>query len=147
MSRFWRALLLCVLALALPLQGAAAAAMVHCAAIPVHESAIAPDAPNHHGVADTHAMEAMDATDAAHDAAAVHDAASPSGLLAKAHAAGAGHQCSACAAACCAGMAIPVRNIVLQAEEPSSLPHPAAEASVVTFISGGLERPPRFSLA
>lgn len=145
-SRFWRALLLCVLALALPLQGAAAAAMVHCAAMPVHEPAFAPEASSHHDAGHAHAGAPTDAIDAAADATAVHDADGSSGLLAKAHTAGAGHQCSACAA-CCAGMAIPARSTVWPAEEPPSLPPPAAETSVASFISGGLERPPRSDLA
>ena len=164
MNRLWRALLLCVLALALPLQGAAAGAMLHCAAIPDHAPAAAGDV-SPHDAAPTHAgamAEAIDTSAASLDASAAsldssvdatgvagaaHDAAASSGVLAKAHAAGAGHQCSACAA-CCVGMGIAGRcTPALPDGEPASLPQPVADAAPRSFIAGGLERPPRADFA
>jgi hypothetical protein len=59
---------------------------------------------------------------------------------------GTDHVCSACAA-CCMGLALMPQRSALPASEPISLPHAATEAPVVSFISGGLERPPRSPLA
>lgn len=123
MSRLWRALVLCILAVALPLQGVAAATMLHCAAGRVHDVA-------------AHVHEA-----AAHD----HHAAS-SGSIDKAHSSGVKQTCSACAA-CCMGLALIPRYSPLPADEPASQPQPAVEKSPVSFISSGLERPPRSPLA
>jgi hypothetical protein len=139
-NRFWRALLLCILAISLPLQGAAAAAMVHCAAVPIHESSAADsEAANHHVAAPAEVSVG--------EMAAMGDGAAPSEWLSKAHAAGTtGHQCSACAA-CCFGLALPSEHSSQAAEGRSSLPQPAADDSVVSFISSGLERPPRSDLS
>lgn len=133
-----RALLICLLALALPMQGAVASAMVVCG-------------PNHHGAA-ARAAAAHEATTAqppqAHAALSQAGATDGSATLRAAeqdhcHFAPAGtDSCSACAA--CGSSAA-----ILQAPVPPCLVDAAAVnfaelvPSVAPFAAGGPERPPR----
>jgi hypothetical protein len=138
-----RTLWICLLLLALPVQGFAAAQMMQCgpghgrmqhASVGGHEQAQAPHAHEQHA----HAQDRHDH----HDHASSHaDEASNDGSppLAK-------HHCSACAA-CCVGMALP-------SSAPVVVAPPAAGGHVRTigaadpiFLTSGLERPPRSPLA
>lgn len=139
-----RQLLICLLALALPMQGALAAAMVWCG-------------PNHH---DRAAVAAV-----AHTAAATQQGLQ---LAAPAQVAGTADQvevlgadetaapsrfattdmnkCSVCAA-CCSSAAIHQAQPKLPVVEPAAADFAALASSVEPFAAGGPERPPRPVLA
>lgn len=125
-----RSLWICLLALALPVQGFAAAQMMPCG--PAHESMH--DARMHaHEPAHDHGDQvALHA----HADAAAQDPSSP---LAQ-------HSCSACAA-CCVGMALPSSAPVLAAPAESAMRDTAGGAAEPVFLTSGLERPPRPVLA
>jgi hypothetical protein len=146
-----RHLLMWLLALALPWQGAAAATGLHCAhaqratiaasssatdggAHEAHHAAHA-HAGHHHGASTTtaHAHEVFASSDALSSA---HDSAAPASQ----------DGCSACAS-CCPAVAMPVAALVV-----SQVPHVEAAPPVVCdvivmFLTGGPERPPRSFLA
>lgn len=156
--RCLRVLMLWMLALALPLQGMAAVAMLHCASkAPVRhhagiqaqaaaaEAAQGGEQAGHgghvHGLHAGHAHHDQRVTGAAPDgpmAQASHDASLP----ASSHAHAAGHSCSACAA-CCVALALPPAMPVLAA----ALSAPTTAATLVapspSFLTAGPERPPR----
>ena len=127
LMRHW---LLCLLVLALPAQGVAAATMRFCA-------------PAHHDMA---AMAAAPAHPAAH-AAAQHQhhgqvmTADPDQGSAPTEAADQS-RCSACAV-CCAAMALYRSPPVLPALAASQGSVAALPASAAVFLTGGPERPPR----
>lgn len=132
MRSLLRFLLLCLMVVALPVQGLAATGAVHCAAM--HERMQTASMHLHHdGSAHDHA-----AADAQHEAAPA-SADLPQGQ-------GGSFKCSACAA-CCVALGLPAGAIVL--------PHPPAQAfqpafgsrDPVAFLTGGPERPPRAFLA
>jgi hypothetical protein len=129
MRSFWRLLLLCLMALALPMQGYAAAGAVHCAAL--HErmyAAVAAD--HHHG----------DLATAGHHhetAPGEHDAGKGSP---------AGFKCSACAA-CCVALGLPSTAWVPPAVHAGSTGPEIVSASPAAFLTSGPERPPRLFLA
>jgi len=144
MSKFWRIAFAWMLALALPVQGYAAHAMVFCG-------------PAHHGTAQAHDHASHDHGDAgptahnmAHDTAGAQADAGPSadGGLVKVKSlktAGAG-KCSACSS-CCSGAAI--TSSIIQIEVVPQ--HEPVVATLATahdrVLIGGLERPPRLPLA
>ena len=125
-----------LLAVALPLQGVAAATMAHCTPARGESSGAAghdhaaPGVPHHHhdAAADTAAAHA------AHGAAdtTVGDA-SPL------------HKCSACAA-CCIGLALPSAAFALPQPPVASTAPAAPSAHEVAFFTSGPERPPRAQL-
>ena len=138
MTRIRRLVVLLLVALALPIQALAAAAMLHCApqgGAVAHLHGAGDEAQGHHGhpVADT-----------GHAAPHVHDAHGPqsdaAGLADRA--AANGHACSACAV-CCTLAGVPVMALGVPAPEPlpAARPEPAAPAAV--FLTSGVERPPR----
>lgn len=158
MHRALRVLLVWVMAIAIPVQGLAAAAMLSCgpsharmmqgllhgaqAAAPGHGHGHGPalstaaDHGAHHGHAAPHqaapspAAEPAPTADAAGSAAPQADAFS----------------CSACAA-CCAMLALPAGSVQPQAVVPA---HPERDALVVPVASpppDGLDRPPRATRA
>lgn len=140
MRSLCRLLLVWLAVLAMPLQGMAAAAMLHCAS-----AGVARDAQR---VPHGHAADGHDHADghahAHHHQDATGDEAGgdPSPALAS----DAGHSCSACAA-CCAGAGLPAASLHLTLPELSSPPATLAVATTVSFIVSGPERPPRATLA
>lgn len=121
MSRRLRFLLLWLIALALPVQGFAAATMLHCA-------------PVHHGAA----MPAADAASPHHDHAAhMKHAAAEKPTQASG--------CSACASCCLgAGFAMPMAIVDLVLLKTAALP-PPDETAWVGPPRAAPERPPRLA--
>jgi len=139
MRRFIWPSLIWLLALALPIQGLAAATMVNCSiGHEHHDTAPAASGAAGHGVAPYHAHGAglthqmhAHATDSG-DQHAANDDGAP--IL---------HKCSACAA-CCMGLALPSAGSSapeLPLAAAVALPTPAVHA--VAFLTGGPDRPPR----
>ena len=142
MRSLLRLVLLCVMAVALPLQGYAATGAVHCGAMHGRmqvESAHHHDdgAVHQHGAHDGHAAHAA----ASHAAPAVDapsdDGATPTGGVAK---------CSACAA-CCVGLGLPAGVITMPQGPAEGAAPTLAPLAVPTFLTSGPERPPRAILA
>lgn len=139
MRVFWRSLLLWLLALALPMQGLAAAARMHCAGqAVVNEAASA----RHH--ADHHHQDHANAAHQGHlDADAMgHDAASHDG----ADSPRAGHSCSACAA-CHAPVGLPAAVVVLPAPPMGGFAAATGVDPGASHVPAGLDRPPRTTQA
>ncbi|RQP22760.1 hypothetical protein [Piscinibacter terrae] len=115
MRHLARLLILWLIAVALPVQGVAAATMLHCKAAesPAHEGH-----GHHHG--------AMGASHAAHSHQ--HDNGKST--------------CSVCAACCCAA-ALPALPIVLAAPEQAASPLAVPHLPAAAFLTSGPERPPR----
>jgi len=150
MRRVIRPFVFWLLALALPLQGLAAATMLHCApaadaaqhAAHEHDATMAHDAAGR-----AHAQPAATRAD---QPVTVALAASPAHAHADAHGAGvhdsdaqtAVHKCSACAA-CSVGLALPSASHTLP--EPAVTPQaaPAPCRGHAAFFTSGPERPPR----
>ena len=129
-----------LLAIALPVQGFAAATMVSCGAgqhdhatghgLPHSHSGAGPShSHSHAGVADSHA----DAVD--HSPAGKTDIAK-----------GGMHKCSACAS-CCASAAVSSQAIVFSSVKLPDHYAPLAVRTVPATVNEGLERPPRVFLA
>lgn len=129
-----RLLIVCLLALALPVQGLAAVVMMHCAAEPAlqPEKMLMQEHPHHH----QHAHGAAEAG-AALDAAATAD--DPGQGAPVSHQ---GHGCSACAS-CCVAMGLPSQAQALGLLLHSQAPALAAHADLPAFLTEGPERPPR----
>jgi hypothetical protein len=127
---YWRKLFLVVLlALSLPVQSFAAVSMF-CAA----SEAVDDEATTHHvnlaDSADGHALVADDEDLHGHDRTGVHHA----------------HACLTCAS-CCVGAALPVVPAVSASADLAHFPVPLPPAvAVVSFLTGGIERPPRLIL-
>lgn len=147
MRVFWRSLLLWLLALALPMQGLAAAARMHCTG----QAVISEAASTRH-----HADRHVDRHDHAHpnamanaahqghlDADALgHDAASHDG----ADSPRAGHSCSACAA-CHAPVGLPAAVVVLPAPPMGGFAAATGVDPGASHVPAGLDRPPRTTQA
>ncbi|MEO6918937.1 MAG: hypothetical protein ABI171_08000 [Collimonas sp.] len=118
-------LLILLLALALPLQGYAAAAMVFCGSENVTTSPVAANVAGHAGMAHHHA----DAQTAGQPAHGGHDHASQ------------GHSCSSCAA-CCVGV-LPMDS-PLATLQPLPVIHPLSSplSGFVGYTPENPERPP-----
>lgn len=136
MTRVWRLILICLLGIALPVQGFAAYSMVACG--PAHHSAALAQAQeaHHHGAV-------VSGHDSEH--AKVMSTADPSQESSHASPAKA-NKCSVCAS-CCSATALPSLSVMLTSlvvmEEFATL-----EPGSVAVCSGeGLERPPRIVLA
>ncbi|MED5622383.1 hypothetical protein [Ideonella sp. BN130291] len=123
-----RLLALWLIAVALPIQGVAAATMLHCAGMPSHEAAVAGPGDHHEGHGGHHHAGA--ATEPAGDAHATH------------HPAGGKHSCSACAS-CCSATALPAMPLLLVSQGVTEPLTPDPERPLVAFLTGGPERPPR----
>jgi hypothetical protein len=140
-----RSLLIWLMVLAMPIQAVAAAGMQHCGAVHrlmqvVPTAAVALDGhdPVHEATPHQHAdaagldieMSAGDPSDAGLNSTALGD----------------DYTCSACAN-CCSAVALPASLVRLPA--PSIEAHAAAlpATNVVSFMSGGIDRPPRTFLA
>lgn len=141
-----RIVLTWVLALALPSQGVAAA--THCV-------------PSPHSPAEAHAHQdgaAMRDHSLRGDSAALKDAEAGQGVggsaapeegapgAASAHHGVSKSGCSACAA-CCTGTALLAAQPVVAPVGPAKFIAPLVPCPPAVFLSGGLERPPRFFLA
>ena len=152
MLRALRISLMWLLTLAVPVHGFAAASMLGCVSGQSRSIAVAAHlhASDRHGddadmhVHAHHASEAETAQAATpHHADGAGDGQAPKGhAVDKVSAA----SCSACAA-CCTSAALPATPLVFEpAPAPNSFVLPAPQ-HVATFVSGGLERPPRSFLA
>jgi hypothetical protein len=132
----FRLLLLWLMAVALPLQGFAAAGAQHC--VPMHERMQVKEA-HHLGHGDHHHAAAVDAD--ADAQAEVLDQPVPEST-AKTGA----FKCSACAA-CCVALGLPASAPALPGQPVGGLQLWAPEAAMAAFLTDGLERPPRSVLA
>jgi hypothetical protein len=138
---------LCLLAFALPVQGWAAAAMVHCERSRQHNEGVV----HVHETGETHQhLQAVVVDDALEHAVAgsvASDSHSPSTSSKPGKLAHVGdHSCSACGA-CCSPAAMPTMAIDVADPAP-----PARWIAVVTygrvgFVTSGPDRPPRLILA
>ena len=136
-----------LLLIALPLQGFAAATMVHCG--PNHHRMLT-TAIGEHGAAGGHMASAAHAHPHEMVHADHHPTATPSGAgndapsvqeldkLMK-------FKCSACAA-CCMGAALPTAALTFEPFPPLMTPDSFVPATHVGFVTDGPDRPPRFSL-
>ncbi|MGD9835601.1 MAG: hypothetical protein AB7U92_22860 [Piscinibacter sp.] len=131
-----RLLLLCLMALALPLQGLAATGAVHCAAM--HDRMQVNTAHHHEeGAAahhDEHAAASLQVSADEHPA----DDGTPR--------TGGAFKCSACAA-CCAALGLPMGAVTLPQVPAEALAPAIPQRAVAAFLTGGPERPPRTVLA
>jgi NAD-dependent dihydropyrimidine dehydrogenase PreA subunit len=143
----WRRFLtVCLVALALPIQGVASAAMIHCGPSHQHPSAEAQGS-HRHGSADQQQDRAQaDQQRADHHADhdrldhqhADHTDGKPAGSS--------GQKCSACAS-CCAMCALPSPLPRVPEALPAPMVFSAVGAAVQAFATDGPDRPPRFVFA
>lgn len=140
-----RALLICLLALALPMQGAVAAAGVFCGLDHHAQRVVAADAAHADAAAPGHALAAQ-----SHDLAGAHE---PTGLLAADGAAAASdvasaepNPCSVCAA-CCSPAVIHEAPLELPVGQAAGAPIALVVSEVEACAASGPERPPRADLA
>jgi hypothetical protein len=134
----WRCLLVWLTVLAMPIQGIAAAGMLHC-------GPGLPGVPQHHAQAAPHEHHADDAgAHAHHHGTAQQEADAPDAP--DTFSGQADHHCSACAA-CCLGAALPASVMQLPVADVSCAPELAPAVALVSFIAAGPERPPRHPLA
>lgn len=154
--RLLRVIMLWWMVLALPMQGVAAAAMLHCGAAasgaPAYASSQQPAAAEHHGGMHAGADPAQHAHHAHPAMAMPDDAGTTDGLTPDeplsgqpaSHQAGpaAAHACSACAA-CCVAMGLPTGMPTLVAAPTAPTAVTALVAPAPSFLTAGPERPPR----
>lgn len=149
LSRLQRLMLICFIALALPLQGAAAALRLGC--LPdrgqghgQHVPAAAPQSTGHEGqgAASSHAHHA----EHAHQASAAGQADPGATNLSRLP--GTPHTCSACAA-CCLGAVLLAPQLSPPAVTPlvHGVVFQAFSVGPVRFVTGGPDRPPRSTQA
>lgn len=138
MLRLARLAMMLLLAIALPLQGVAAATMISCGT--GHDHRLPPAASHDEdriGAAGHDHASNMDA-----DHSRVSHSHEGKGDLSK----GSLHKCSACAS-CCIGAAVPSQATVFAAIKLTDQPAPLVARSVPAYVTEGLERPPRAFLA
>lgn len=139
MRSLLRSLFVWLLALALPLQGIAAAGMQACGPTHGHTGPVAASVHDAgHGHAGAHPVHG-DVHGEAHAPAVGHPSAG-------AELPAAGHQCGACAA-CCPAVALPSVLVLPAAPASESLVIASVPARLASFVPPGLERPPRALLA
>jgi hypothetical protein len=132
-------LLVALISAALPVQGAAAVARIHCANMAaMHAGDAAAADSKHAAMDDAHARMAHDAHDA-------HPASDEVGAPSH-HGQGTEHKCSACAA-CHLGAALPVTMASFAPPRLPSLAPWLPDAVTKSFVPAGLERPPRPAFA
>ena len=135
-----------LLAIALPMQGFAAATMISCG-LGQHDHAHAhahAAGQDHHAVSDSRgdAMPEAHLGDAGrHETGADHSHAGKTGLAKVSL-----HTCSACAS-CCVGAAVPSQPISFASVKQTDSFAPLGTCSVAAYVTEGLERPPRAFLA
>jgi hypothetical protein len=137
MRRTTRAFVVWLVALALPVQGLAAATMLHFAS--VHDGAASHG--SHHPCASVALAHHDDsapvvASEAANAPIASHGDASTHGVKTRAH------KCSACAA-CNVGAVLPSATLTLPLPTAKAAARPCPAVVHATFLTAGLERPPR----
>ncbi|MCM5680365.1 hypothetical protein M8A51_12575 [Schlegelella sp. S2-27] len=132
-----RFVFVCLLSLAVPLQGYAAAAMTFCGTI--HERMVSEHADAHHQHDADHAPHAAPHD---HHAAATHSNATPAADHPAPWQQLADHDCSACAA-CCSSAALPASGVDLPTTLARIHPAPWLPLACAPFLTGGQERPPR----
>ena len=138
MAGLMRALLIWMLVLAVPVQGAAAASMALCST-GHHGTAAAVQMPAaHHAAAPAPGADPAQTTHAHHAASTGHDrtAATPAD----------GHKCSVCASCCSVGA---IFQVALTVPEPALVApvFAALTTTVDAFAADGPDRPPRLVLA
>lgn len=139
MWRVFRIAVMWLLAVAIPVQGVAAASMLGCG--PAHRTeAVA--ASSHQQDGQHHTGHAADLGDSEQQAA--DDTATPQ-PTASAHQQLAKDKCSACAA-CCVSAALPSAVAAFEPAKVSANFFAASAVAGVIFLTGGLDRPPRTSL-
>lgn len=145
MTCVWRLLVVCVLVIAMPLQGVAAGSMLLCG-LPAGAPLVQPSASGasavaashaggDHGTAHTH-HRAVSHTDSHHTDGHHNDHNSNSNSDTR------GHTCSVCAT-CCLGQALPSTALDLAAPEPVQSFASAPRLTLSSIVVDGLERPPR----
>ncbi len=134
-----RTLWICLLLLALPVQGFAAARMTQCG--PSHDRLQHTPASDHGEAEAMHAHEQHAHHHSHHHAASQADEASNDATTPPAK-----HHCSACAS-CCVGMALPSSTPVVITPAEAVIHVAASGAAEPIFLTSGLERPPRSPLA
>lgn len=133
MRVIWRSLLLWLLALALPVQGLAAGARMHCAGQPIAATMAADDEAAHgHAHAGHHGGPA----------AAGHDGTPHDGT----DSTRSGHSCSACAA-CHAPVGLPAALVMLPAPPMGGFAAAPLADPGASHVPAGLDRPPRTTTA
>lgn len=140
MRVIWRSLLLWLLALALPMQGLAAAARMHCAAqTPMATpAAVAPHAGHHSG----HQAAHHGAHHGAHHAAMDVDGPAHGDGNGDADLPRSAHSCSACAA-CHAPVGLPAALVMLPAPPMGGFMAATLADAGASHVPAGLDRPPR----
>ena len=145
MHKFARLLLLWLIAIALPVQGVFAGTLQHCVG-GEHQVALEngfSSALSHGEAIDSDAHNDIHAT---HSHAGMHTHVEPSSSNHSHHGAGLKGSCSACAA-CCSSAAPPPTPVVLIPQRAEHAVPVFVAFGVVTFVTGGPERPPRITLA
>lgn len=150
MSRIARELLICLLALALPAQGALAATLLFCA--PLHHAApyaAAACCDAAHGET-RHRMSTLSADQTVADEraenAAAPDAAAPDAVAPELSAPAGAQSCSVCAS-CCPATAIHDTVPGLAPQEQAAAAFSTLSYAADRFVPDGLDRPPRRSFA
>lgn len=136
-----RCLLIWLMALAVPLQGMAAASLRHC--MPAHERTHGDGTPHAEGHAHAGPSHGLHAADSAADSAA------GTGQDAAPHQAADGFKagkCSACAA-CCVALGLPAPTVQVPVVPADAFIAILRTAAPPSFVPGGLDRPPRPDLA
>jgi hypothetical protein len=142
MRAFARLIVMWLIAMALPIQGVAAATMLHCgSATPAWPSTLQSAHAHHHDEAASSvpAVAHLAAHSGHHPGAVADDAsnATPSH-----HHAGGNSGCSACAS-CCSALALPVTPVLLASQPVADTVSAAGPLPTVVFLTDGPERPPR----
>ena len=135
MRSLLRLMLLCLMAVALPVQGFAATGTVHCATM--HERMQVAALHHQDDGADHHHAQAASQHDRSSADTGPDDGAARAGGVFK---------CSACAA-CCVGLGLPASTIRVPQGPAEGLSPQPVQRSVAPFLTGGPERPPRTVLA
>ncbi|WP_245213343.1 hypothetical protein [Rhizobacter sp. AJA081-3] len=134
MKTAMRTLWICLLLLALPVQGFAAAQMTQCG--PSHGPMQHASVGGHGDVESRHMHEQLAQEHHQHAASHADDASNDGSTPA------AKHHCSACVS-CCVGLALPSSSPVVVAPSEATLHVAARGAADPVFLTSGLERPPR----
>ncbi len=141
MSPLVRLIVMWLIAVALPIQGATAATLLHCRSTAPAPATGAHEHPAHHHEAQAGHGEA--AADHQHAGPVSHDGV-PS--TPDHHHGGGKSSCSACAS-CCSAAALPAMPIVLASQDLEGPVFTVPELPVVVFLTDGPERPPRTILS
>lgn len=128
-----------LIAVTLPVQGAAATIMLHCGSTPVEQLVMPTQSTHVHHHAASAVDEGTELNAALLHAAHQHDDARHGHHSGKS-------SCSACAS-CCSATAPPTTTIGLTAQRVDERPIARIHLPIAAFLTGGPERPPRTLLA